>query len=506
MLVTSPRSISATCSLVALAALAACASRSEPPPADTGGAARATAPNDTTRIDRVLRGLRPPVEIEGKPAVRWTLAERMTNYKVPGVSIAVIQDGHIAWARGFGEKEAGKTDPVTPTTLFQAASISKPVAATAMLRLVERGTLNLDTNVNRYLKSWKVPDNKFTTTEKVTLRRIVSHTAGLTVHGFPGYATTDAIPTVVQVLDGVKPANTDPVRVDTTPGAIERYSGGGTTIMQQLLVDVTGKPFPALMQELVLGPVGMTSSTYEQPIPAARAPEAAHAHRQDGKEIPGGWHVYPEMAPAGLWTTPTDLLKWAIAITDARAGRSTTLLSQGMTQQMLTAQKNEVGLGPFVGGTGRNFHFGHGGANEGFHSQLVMYPELGVGAAVMTNGDGGPLLIPEVLRALAAEYGWPDYGAERVTALTLDPKAIAGLVGTYLVQGLEARVEQDSGRLVLRVPKQLPDQELIPKSDTTFVMASLGWQVTFKRDGSGRATMISVNPGSGGAIEGKRTK
>jgi CubicO group peptidase (beta-lactamase class C family) len=491
--------------VIVLAILTGCSARSETPPTDSA-AARTADPNDTARVSRVLGGLRPPVEIEGKPAQRWTLAERMTNYKVPGVSIAVIQGGRIAWARGFGVKEAGKSDSVTPATLFQAASISKPVAATAMLRLVERGTLNLDTNVNRYLKSWKVPDNKFTTTEKVTLRRIVSHTAGLTVHGFPGYATTDPIPTVVQVLDGVKPANTDPVRVDTTPGSIERYSGGGTTIMQQLLVDVTGKPFPALMQELVLGPVGMTSSIYEQPIPAARAPEAAHAHTRDGKPIPGGWHVYPEMAPAGLWTTPTDLLKWAIAITDARAGRSASLLSQGMTQQMLTAQKSEVGLGPFVGGTGRNFHFGHGGANEGFHSQLVMYPELGVGAAVMTNGDGGPMLISEVLRSLAAEYGWPDYGAERVSALTLDPKAAAGLVGTYLVQGLEARVEQDSGRLVLRVPKQLPDQELIPKSDTSFVMASLGWQVSFKRDASGRATAISLNPGSGGALEGKRTK
>lgn len=502
MPVTRARSIPA---IIAIAALAGCSARSETPRTDSA-AARAADPNDTTRISRVLAGLRPPVEIEGKPNQRWTLAERMTNYKVPGVSIAVIEGGRIAWARGFGVKEAGKSDPVTPTTLFQAASISKPVAATAMLRLVERGTLNLDTNVNKYLKSWKVPDNKFTTTEKVTLRRIVSHTAGLTVHGFPGYATTDPIPTVVQVLDGAKPANTAPVRVDTTPGAIERYSGGGTTIMQQLLVDVTGKPFPALMEELVLGPVGMTSSTYEQPIPAARASEAAHAHTQDGKPIPGGWHVYPEMAPAGLWTTPTDLLKWAIAITDARAGRSTSLLSQGMTQQMLTAQKNEVGLGPFVGGTGRNFHFGHGGANEGFHSQLVMYPELGVGAAVMTNGDGGPMLISEVLRSLAAEYGWPDYGAERVTALTLDAKTVAGLVGAYMVQGLEAKVEQDSGRLMLRVARQLPEQELIPKSDTSFVMASLGWQVSFKRDASGRATAISLNPGAGGAIEGKRTK
>ena len=498
------RSLSA---IIALGILAGCSARSETPRTDSAAARSATS-NDTTRITRVLGGLRPPVEIQGKPAQRWTLADRMKEHKVPGVSIAVIEGGRIAWARGFGVKEAGTSDSVTPATLFQAASISKPVAATAMLRLVERGTLNLDTNVNKYLKSWKVPDNKFTTTEKVTLRRIVSHTAGLTVHGFPGYATTDPIPTVVQVLDGVKPANTDPVRVDTTPGAIERYSGGGTTIMQQLLVDVTGKPFPALMQELVLGPVGMTSSTYEQPIPAARAPEAAHAHTQDGKPIPGGWHVYPEMAPAGLWTTPTDLLKWAMAITDARAGRSTSLLSQGMTQQMLTAQKNEIGLGPFVGGTGRNFHFGHGGANEGFHSQLVMYPELGVGAAVMTNGDGGPPLIEEVLRAIAAEYGWPDYAAEKVTAVTLDAKAIAGLVGTYLLKvgpGLQARVEQDSGRLMLRA-QQIPDQELIPKSDTSFVMASLGWQVSFTRDASGRATAISVNPGSGGAIAGKRTK
>ncbi len=494
---------------LALAALVGCTSRADTPPVDSAASAtRAASADDTTRIARVMRGLKPPVEVEGRPVASWTLAERMVHHKVPGVSIAVIEGGRIAWARGVGVKEAGKPDSVTPATLFQAASISKPVAATAMLRLVERGTLNLDTNVNRYLTSWKVPDNKFTAVEKVTLRRIVSHTAGLTVHGFPGYATSDPIPTVVQVLDGAKPANTAAVRVDTTPGSIERYSGGGTTVMQQLLVDVTGKPFPALMQELVLGPAGMTSSTYEQPLPVARAAEAARAHRQNGKPIPGGWHVYPEMAPAGLWTTPTDLLKWAIAITDARAGRSTALLSQGMTSQMLTAQKGEVGLGPFVGGSGRNFHFGHGGANEGFHSELVMYPELGLGAAVMTNGDGGPLIIREILRALAAEYGWPDYGVEHVPALVLDAKTVASLTGAYQLRvgpGIPVQVQQDGDRLMLRA-KVIPEQELVPKSDTSFVMSSLGWQVTFTRDASGRAKAISLNPGAGGPIEGKRTK
>ena len=501
--------IESIATVTALAVLVGCASRADTPPVDSAtSASRVAAPDDTARIGRVMRGLRPPVEVEGRPAARWTLAERMTHYKVPGVSIAVIEGGRIAWARGVGVKEAGKADSVGLTTLFQAASISKPVAATAMLRLVERGTLSLDTNVNRYLTSWKVPDNKFTATEKVTLRRIVSHSAGLTVHGFPGYATTDRQPTVVQVLDGVKPANTPPVRVDTTPGAIERYSGGGTTVMQQLLVDVTGKPFPALMQELVLGPAGMTHSTYEQPLPAARASEAARAHKQDGTPVPGGWHVYPEMAPAGLWTTPSDLATWAIAISDARAGRSTALLSQRMTSQMLTAQKGQIGLGPFVGGSGQDFYFEHGGANEGFHSDLVMFPELGRGAVVMTNGDGGPALIQEVLRSLAAEYKWPHYGAEQVRAVTLDAKTIAGLTGTYQLQvgpGIPAQVQQDSGRLMLRAP-QIPEQELIPKSDTSFVMSTLGWQVTFTRDVSGRATAISVRRAIGPAIEGKRTK
>ena len=440
--------------------------------------------------------------------MQWALAERMANYKVPGVSIAVIEGGRVSWARGVGVKEAGKPDSVTPATLFQAASISKPVAATAMLRLVERGTLALDTNVNTYLTSWKVPDNKFTAKEKVTLRRIVSHTAGLTVHGFPGYEPNAPLPTVVQVLNGEKPANTGPVRVDTTPGAIERYSGGGTTIMQQLLVDVTKKPFPALMQELVLGPAGMTSSTYEQPLPAARAGEAAHAHGGDGSVVPGGWHVYPEMAPAGLWTTPTDLLKWAIAITDARSGRSTALLSQAMTTQMLTAQKDQVGLGPFVGGTGRNFHFGHGGANEGFHSELIMYPELGVGAAVMTNGDGGPPLIREILRSLAAEYGWPDYQAKRVTVVALDSAAAAGIAGHYKLRvgpGIPAEIKWEGGKLMLRAP-QIPEQELLPESPTSFIMSALGWRLDFTRDATGRATALKVTRDGGPPIEGTRER
>lgn len=489
---------------LALLALGACA----PAPAGTAveASAPAAAPPDTLRAARVLAGLHGPVQVAGREPVRWTLAERMEHYRVPGVSIAVIEDGRVAWARGFGVREAGGTEPVTPETLFQAASISKPVAATAMLRLVERGTLELDADVNRYLVAWKVPESRFTAAEKVTLRRIASHTAGLTVHGFPGYAPTDPVPTPVQVLNGAAPANTEAVVVDTFPGAVERYSGGGTVVMQQLLADVTGRPFPALMRELVLEPAGMSRSTFEQPLPAGRAGEAARAHDEGGAPLPGGWQVYPELAPAGLWTTPTELARWAIAVADARAGRPGALLTRETAAQMLAPVRGEAGLGPFVGGTGRAFHFRHGGVNAGFVSDLRMYPELGSGAVVMANGDGAHLLIREIQLALAAEYGWPDAGPALVRPVALSPAAAAGLAGEYVLQvgpGIPAEVKLEGGRLVLHAP-QIPAEELVPESDTRFAMVSLGWSVEFTRDAAGRATGMTVIREGGRRVEAKR--
>jgi CubicO group peptidase (beta-lactamase class C family) len=479
--------------------------------ASSGSIAGTAAPAavDSARMTRVLAGLRGPIEVVGRAPVRWTLAERMARYNVPGVSVAVIENGRVAWARGVGLKEKGGTDSVTPATLFQAASISKPVTVTGMLRLVERGTLDLDADVNRYLAAWKVPEGPHTATEKVTLRRIVSHNAGLTVHGFPGYATTVAMPTVAQVLDGAAPANTRPVRVDTTPGAITRYSGGGTTVMQQLLVDVSGKPFPVLMRELVLGPARMTQSTFEQPLPASRAGDAAHAHDRTGALVPGGFHVYPEMAAAGLWTTPSDLATWLVALADARAGRSTALLSRAMATQMLTEQRKGggFGLGAAVRGEGRAFMFGHNGANAGFHAQAMLFPELGVGAVVMTNGDGGPPLMRELVASIAAEYGWPDFVPRQLAVVALDSARIAGIAGAWLLQvgpGIRAEVKHAGARIAFTAPQLPPDAELLAESDTTFVLAPLAWRVRFSRDASGRATAIKVLRGDGPPIDGAR--
>jgi CubicO group peptidase (beta-lactamase class C family) len=338
---------------------------------------------------------------------RMKLADRMKHYNVPGVSIALINDFKVEWAKGYGIMEAGKDRPVTPDTLFQAASVSKPVVAAAVLRLVEAGRLELDETVNDRLASWKVPENNFTTEEKVTLRRLLSHSAGVTVHGFRGYAQGERIPSFLQILDGRPPANSAPIRVDIVPGTKYRYSGGGFLIVQQLVMDVLKKRFPEMMQEPVLGPLGMTSSTFETRLPENLAERAAAGHRRNGRPIVGKWHTHPEMAAAGLWTTPSDLARFAIEIMRTRTGESGTVLPKRAVDEMLTPQIGNYGLGLAVIDDGRDlFHFMHTGANEGYRCVLVGYPERGQGVVIMTTGDNSEALWEEILRSVSVEYGW----------------------------------------------------------------------------------------------------
>jgi CubicO group peptidase (beta-lactamase class C family) len=340
-----------------------------------------------------------------EPPLRLDLLKLMQVYKVPGLSVAVIDNFQIVWAKAYGVIDAGSNKPVTTQTLFQAGSISKPVAASAALYLVEHGKLSLDEDVNQKLKTWKVPENEFTMKEKVTLRRLMSHTAGLTVHGFPGYDLSDTLPTLVQIFSGEKPANTPPIRVDSVPGTKENYSGGGVTIEQQLMIDVTGKPFPALMREITLDKIGMTDSSYEQPLPPGRAAMTACGTFADGRSVHGRWHVYPEMAAAGLWTTPTDLSKFAIEIALSKNGKSNRILSQEMTRQMLTPVLWAAGLGFFIDHDNPGV-FGHNGADEGFQALLTMNAETGKGVAIMANSDNGIAVGDFLLQRVAKEYGW----------------------------------------------------------------------------------------------------
>lgn len=352
-----------------------------------------------------------------EPPVQLSLQELMEVYKIPGFSIAVIDDYKIAWARAYGVTDVGTNTPVTTKTLFQAGSISKPVAATGTLTLVEQGKLSLDEDVNQKLKSWKVPEDEFTKTQKVTLRRLMSHTAGLTVHGFPGYDVDAPLPTLVQIFNGEKPANTAPIRVDIVPGTQERYSGGGITIEQQLVMDVTGKPFPEFMREAVFEKIGMRDSSYSQPLQADWAAHTAAGTYPDGKAVHGRWHIYPEMAAAGLWTTPTDLAKFAIEIALSKQGKANHVLSEKMTNEMLTSVMDEAGLGFFLDKRNPG-QFGHNGDDEGFQALLTMNANTGKGVAIMANSEDMLAAAGLVVNRIAQEYGW-NYNPGPETNLTL---------------------------------------------------------------------------------------
>jgi CubicO group peptidase (beta-lactamase class C family) len=342
---------------------------------------------------------------QGKPPVTFSLVDVMSNFKDPAVSIAIIDNFQIVAVKAYGTLGNENPAPTGTKTLFQAGSVSKPVTAAAALALVESGRLDLDANVNEKLKSWKVPDNQFTVKEKVTLRRLLSHTAGTNVHGFPGYDVDSPLPTVVQVLNGEKPANTEAVRVVMTPGTQQVYSGGGITIEQLLLTDVTGKAFPDLLREMVLEKVGMHDSTFQQPLPTDLAARTAVGTYADGRSVHGKFHVYPEMAAAGLWTTPTDLALYAIEIAKSRNGKSNKILSEKMTTEMLTPIIGEGGLGFFMDKQTPGL-FMHGGADEGFQCMFAMNYETGKGSVIMTNSDSGLFVEGQLRRAIAREFGW----------------------------------------------------------------------------------------------------
>jgi CubicO group peptidase (beta-lactamase class C family) len=384
------------------------------------------------RIARIENGLSPSVAIKGQPPVTMKLTDRMRHYHVPGVSIAFFDHGHIVWERGYGLADALTGRPVTKETLFQAGSISKPIAAMGALKLVEQGELKLDENVNEALTSWKLPENEFTQERKVTLRRILSHTAGLTVHGYGGYAAGAPLPTIPQILDGEKPAKSDAVRVDTVPGTVQRYSGGGFVLMQLMMTDATGETFPQLMHDLVLGPIGMSHSSYEEPLPRPLWPEAAIPHDENGVPLKEGFHTYPEMAAGGLWTTPSDLALAAIEMQKEYAGTSREILSPSMAREMLTRQIGSRGLGFELEKTGSAPRFGHYGVSAGYVATLQAYRDTGQGIAIMTNGRQGESLIKEILRAVAREYNWPDFQPVEHALVKVDSTTLSSFIGAYL--------------------------------------------------------------------------
>ncbi len=469
-----------------------------------------TPPDVEQKIRRIENGLLLPVIVKGEPSVPMKLADRMQFYKTPGVSIAFINNGRIEWARGYGVREAGKFEPVTTETLFQAGSISKPVTAIAALRLAQAGKLNLDEDVNRKLASWKVPENEFTREKKVTLRGLLSHSAGVNVSGFTGYISGEQAPTLLQVLDGVKPANSSAIRVEAIPGSRFNYSGGGFTIVQQLLIDVQKKPFPDLMRELVFEPLQMKHSTFQQSLPKKLQTLAAAGHNAGGETPPGKRRVFPEMAAAGMWTTPSDLARLVIAVQRAQAGQSNKFLSAATVNQMLTRQSADWGLGFSVEGAERTRRFSHGGSTQEFNSYLTAYNQTGQGVVIMTNSLRGNALMNEILRSIANEYGWSDFQTKEKTIAKIDPKVYADYIGQYQFEfssEYTVAIGTQNGNLIteLKQPTGQSKAELYPESETRFFRKDVDVEVSFVKDEAGRVTHLIFHQ-EGQELRAKRVK
>jgi len=450
-----------------------------------------TLDNIPSKIEKVENGLLPPIPV--KDQFKWNIFERMEHHKVPGVSVAVINNFKIEWVKGYGVLDKKTNKPVTETTLFQAASISKPVAAMAALRKVQEGKLSLYEDINNKLVSWKLPSNDFTAKKKVILKHLLNHSGGITVHGFRGYAVNEAVPTLPQLLDGEPPANSAPIRVDILPGWRYRYAGGGYCIVQQAMIDIEKKTFPEIMRETVLEPLEMNNSTYTQPLPPEKINHAAAGYRSDGSLVEGKRHTYPEMAAAGLWTTPSDLARFAIEIQLSLKNRSNRVLSQELMDEMLSPFVTPTrGLGLSLQKKGDAVYFNHGGANEGFRCYLIAHKDKGYGVAIMTNSDNGGALYMEILRSIAAEYHWENFLPEELEIIKMTPERMANYKGRYLINLDEViTVATDKGSLFLEGTYD-GKVEVFPVAENEFVGPETGAMFTFVLDNKGAATGLKL--------------
>ncbi len=477
-----------------LLVVAACGKR----PGAEADAARDTAGG---RLASAAAGLQQPLVIEGHEVERWTIEERMRRFAVPGVSAAIIEDGRLAAAGAWGVIVAGGDEPVTTETMFQAGSISKPVAALLALGLVGDGTFQLDRPINDVLRSWRVPDNEFTDAVPVTLRHVISHQAGFTPFGYLVPRRDAMMPGMAELLRGGL-YDWPEVTVVFEPGSRHAYSNSGYCVLQLVLEDASGRGLHKLAAQRMFAPIGMNHSTFDEPLDPALLAGAASGHTR-GPAIEGSprepvpLEDKAEMAPAaagGLWSTPSDLARLAVEVLSARHGESELLINRELAEEFLTPQVAGEGLGIHLEGEGPALRARHGGGMPGFVAHLVLYPNVGKGAVVMSNSDGGRWVNQELIAAIANEYGWPEYPVRRSLG-TVTTEQIGELVGVYSLDAAPATtftVTLDEGQAVGQV-NQYPPFEMAPTSEPDlFVLARESLEIFFERGQDGTVTQVTL--------------
>jgi CubicO group peptidase (beta-lactamase class C family) len=455
---------------------------------------RTYSPEVENKIREVENNLSGWVQFASAP--KWTLAERMKHYHCNGVSIAVIKDYKIEWARGYGFADSAEQRPVTTSTLFLAGSNSKSLNAVGLLKLAQDGKIDLYTDINQYLKTWKFPYDSLSNGKKITIANLLSHTGGLTVHGFPGYEVGDTLPTITEILNGKRPANTAAIRSMYEPGLKSEYSGGGVTISQLVVQDVTGQPYDVWMWENVLKPMGMDLSSYTEPPPSNKASLLATGYYNDGKPVKGKYHIYPEMAAAGLWTNATDLAKYVIETELALEGKSQKVLNRKMTELRLTPYiDKEAAFGVFIKNKDGAKYFTHGGVDEGFVSQYVGSFEGGNGVVVMTN-TYNTAMFDEIINSVAKVYDWKNFYQPVVkNEISLPDSVLRTYTGKYKFRNDTLSVYLHSDGLYIDVHSDYLWKMHFTDSTHWFVAENRG-DLNFVVDASKRVTGFGTDNGS----------
>lgn len=423
--------------------------------------------------------------------LRWNIEERMKSHNVNGVSIAVVHNFKIEWAKGYGWADVDEKREVTPQTLFQAASISKSISAIGILKLVEDKKLDIDTDINQYLRSWKFPYDSATKSKKITVRNLLNHSAGLNVSGFPGYFITDSIPTILQILDGKAPSKTTAVKSLLEPGLKYQYSGGGICITQLIMTDITNQPFDKYMQNSVLKPLGMNESFFIQPPPIEKKDFLATAYNRDGSEVPGKYCIYPELAAGGLWTTPTDLAKYIVETQLSFLGKSSKVLSTEMTKVRLTPFDGYSALGVYIHNKGKYFEFS--GGNYGFTSNYWADIVNGNGVVVMTN-SANVEIVSEIINSVAVTYHWDDFYKPVIKNIISVPDSILNsYVGDYLFGDKKISIIKKNNKLF--TIEDCP-WELYFTSQSDFFISEFESNMRFLRNSDDNVTgILDLNSG-----------
>ena len=400
------------------------------------------------KISRIENGLLPAVIIAGEKNISYSINERMQYFDVPGLNIAVIKDNTIEWAKSYGVKEKGTNDNVTLNTLFQAASLSKPISAMIVLKFAEQGKIDLKLDINKQLKTWQIPENEFTKKKAVTPELLILHLSGLNVPAYPGYSSSDSIPNIIDILNGSNLANTEPTKVEIEPETEWRYSGAGYTVLQLLMEEVTGKSFPLLMKEFLFNPLELENSTFAHNLLKSKQKLIAKGYKEDGSVVIGDYHIYPEKAAAGLWTTSIEYAKIIIELQKSYFGKSNKILTQKTTQNMLTKHWRGMGLGFILRNEGDRVALAFSGGNEGYICDVYSYLHLGSGAVIMTNSNNGGALIEEIYRSLSKEYSWPNFKPKNIKTIDVTTSTLSNYVGTY--KGFTRDNEEFSFELILK--------------------------------------------------------